>query len=476
MKITKLQVRNMYGLRFFDWQGKDIELTGQKGVGKSSLVHAIKYALTNKSDREYIITQGAKEGEVLIETDTGLRINRKVRTEKADYKSIRQGNEKDEKTESFLREIFTELQLNPVEFAAMSENEQNRIILDLIDFKWDMNWIVEQFGEIPPQVDYEQNILCVLHDIQSESGYYFQKRQEYNREARNKQAFVTEIGAALPEGYNAEQWKNVELGAIYKQIETIRNNNGWIEKAKQCVANKDNKIRGCRAELDISKMAIDKETAMTRTSLEKQIAEMENRIKAMQKELETLEEKKITKIELANKTYLASVANIEGEVKQYDELAEQEPVDFSDLQAKADTAEKMKAFVNEYNRMVSLQNEIGDLAKKSETLTAKIEKARTLPGEILQNANIPVEGLEIVDGVPLINGRPVSNLSDGEKLALCVEVAVQREGSLKLLLIDGTEKLDTASRNKMYKTLKQKGVQLIATRTTDQDTLIVTEL
>ena len=84
MKITKLKIRNLFGIESFDSDGKDIELTGQKGAGKTSVIDAIKYALTNKSDREYIITQGAREGEVLIETDNGLRVNRKVRTDKAD--------------------------------------------------------------------------------------------------------------------------------------------------------------------------------------------------------------------------------------------------------------------------------------------------------------------------------------------------------------------------------------------------------
>lgn len=476
MKITKLKIRNMFGVRSFDADGKDIELTGQKGSGKTSIIDAIKYALTNKSGREYIITQGEKEGEVFIETDTGLRVHRKVRAEKADYKSIRQGDEKDEKTESFLREIFTELQLNPVEFAAMDEKEQNRIILDLIEFKWDMKWISAQFGEIPPEVNYEQNILCVLNDIQAEDGYYFQKRQELNRESRNKQAFIAEIGSSLPEGYNAAKWQKAELGALYKEIETIRNNNEWIEKAKRAVEGRDNKVRSFEAELEISKAAIEKETSATRTSLEKQIAEMESRIKAMKKDLETLEEKKLSKLEIAKKTFDAKVAQFEGEVKQYEAKAKENPKSYAELQAEAENVEKMKAFVNEYNRMVDLQQEVAELNAKSEELTAKIEKARSLPGEILQNANIPIEGLEIKDGVPLINGRPVSNLSDGEKLALCVEVAVQREGSLKLLLVDGLEKLDTKSRASMVKTLKKKGVQFIVTRTTDEDSLTVTEL
>ena len=476
MKITKLKIRNLFGIREYDGTGKDVELTGKKGAGKTSIIDAIKYALTNKSGREYIITQGEKEGEVLIETDSGLRINRKVRTEKADYKSIKQGEEKDEKTESFLREIFTELQLNPVEFAAMDSKEQNRIILDLIEFKWNMEWIKAQFGEIPPEVNYDQNILCVLHDIQSEEGYYFQKRQDINREMRNKQAFIEELGKELPQGYNAAQWQEANLGDLYKKIEVIRSKNEWIEKAKRAVASRENKIRGFAASHEIEKAVIDKETASTRFSLEKQIFEMHNRIKAMQKEMETLEDKRASRLELAKKTFDSMVAEFDGEVKQYEDLAKQEPASFADLQEEAENTEKMKAFVNEFNRMIGLQKDVEDLRKDTESLTAKIEKARALPGEILANANLPIEGLEIKNGVPLINGRPISNLSEGEVFELCVDVAVRREGSLKLLLLDGMEKLNATDRDKMYKKLKAKGVQFVTTRVTEDDKLTVVEL
>lgn len=223
MKITRLRVKNLFGLKEFDSDGKNMELNGKNGVGKSALIDSIKYALTNKSDREYLIRAGETEGEVFIETDSGLTVTRKARTNKADYKSIRQSGDPAEKNESFLRAIFTELQLNPVEFAAMSSAEQNRIILDLIDFKWDMSWIQEQFGEIPPDVNYEQNILRVLWEIQRDEGFYFLKRQEINREQRNKTAFIQKIGGELSPDYNAEKWEKTNLGAIYQQIENIRN-------------------------------------------------------------------------------------------------------------------------------------------------------------------------------------------------------------------------------------------------------------
>lgn len=476
MKITKLKISKLFGIKEFESNGQDMELSGKNGVGKSAVIDAIIYALTNKSEREFIITKGESEGEVMIETDTGLRVHRKARTEKADYKSIKQGNEKDEKTESFLREIFTELQLNPVEFSKMDTKEQNRIILDLIDFQWDMNWIKEQFGEIPPDVNYEQNILCILHDIQSEEGYYFRTRQDLNREMRNKQAFIEEIGITLPDAYSADYWQKVNLGDLYKKIETIRTKNEWIEKAKRAVSGRDNKARSYQADYEIALATIDRETTGTRNSLEKQIAEMENRIKAMRKDLETLEERKLGKIEVAKKTYDAKVAELDGEVKQYADMAKQEPESFAVLQAEAEEAEKMKAFINEYNRMLELEKNVRDLREQAGSLTMKIEKARTLPGEILKDANIPIEGLAIENGVPLINGLPVSNLSDGEKMELCINIAAQREGALKMVLLDGIERLAKTKRENVYKMLKKRGVQFVATRTTDDDKLTVIQL
>jgi len=476
MKITKLKIRGLFGIKEFSANGESVELNGPKGAGKSSVIDAIKYALTNRSDREFILTQGENEGEVIIETDSGIRVNRKVRTGKADYKSIKQTGQKDEKTESFLREIFTELQLNPIEFARMDLKEQNRIILDLIDFKWDLNWIKQQFGEIPKDVNYEQNILCVLHDIQADEGNYFLTRQDLNREARNKQAFIEEIGAALPKDYNAAQWEKVNLAELYKKIETIRSRNEWIEKAKRAVANRDNKIRGFQADFEIEKSAIEKATTSARNSLEKQIAEMENRIREYRKELDALEEKKLSQLALAKKTLEVKMAEHEGEVKQYEGMAKEKLEDFCELQNEAEHTEQMKAFVNEYRRMVGLQEDVKKLKKYSEDITAKIEKARSLPGEILASVKIPIDGLTIKDGMPLINGLPVSNLSDGEKLDLCVRIAVQREGVLKMLLLDGIERLDTKSRGNIYRLLKDKGVQFIASRTTDDDKLTVVEL
>ena len=190
----------------------------------------------------------------------------------------------------------------------------------------------------------------------------------------------------------------------------------------------------------------------------------------------TLSGKKDDKTRAIENEYKANVAAFETEVAGYKELAGKDTTPIDDLVAEAENTEKMKSHVGEWSRMIAIQKEVDDLTEQSKSLTEKIEKARTLPGEILEQAEIPVEGLSVKDGIPLINGLPVSNLSDGEKLSLCVDIAVQNPGGLQIILLDGTEKLSETNRNNLYRKCKEKGLSFIASRTTDDDELIVTEI
>ena len=142
--------------------------------------------------------------------------------------------------------------------------------------------------------------------------------------------------------------------------------------------------------------------------------------------------------------------------------------DIAELAADIDTAEAMRKHLNEYQRMVAMQGEVEQLAAKSEELTRKIELARDLPGQILETASIPTKGLTGENGVPLIHGLPIRNLS--------VDITVSKPGQLGIILVDGAERLDDRSRAALYERCKAKGLQLIATRVSDSPELEVVEL
>ena len=61
-------------------------------------------------------------------------------------------------------------------------------------------------------------------------------------------------------------------------------------------------------------------------------------------------------------------------------------------------------------------------------------------------------------------------------LDLCIDVAIQNPNGLNIILIDGVEKLATDLREKLYQKCKNKGLQFIATRTTDDTAMTVVEL
>lgn len=473
MKITKIKIRNLFGIKETELDGRNVEVTGTNGTGKTSVIDAIRLALTNDSERDYVIKQGENEGEVLIETDTGLYINRKKRTGKADYKSIKDGGKDVQGPEAMLKTLFTPLQIDPVAFIQMDKKEQNRLILDLIEFDWDLDWIIEQFGELPRDVNYEQNILQVLNEIQSEDGYYYKTRQDINRDLRNKRAFVEEIAETIPSGYDVEKWESYDLGDTYRRIEQAKVLNGRIERAKIFKDSYDNKVRGYEAEKEIAISAEKDKIASERDELTSLIERSKAEIKAAEDKLKGLDGKLEDKVALAESQYKEKIAKLDSDVKTADEYIDKKPVDTTADEEEVKTAEAMKKHLNEYRRMKSLEEDCDLLKAESEELTGKIELARNLPGQILEEATLPVEGLTVEDGVPLINGLPVSNLSEGEKLELCVDVALSKPNNLQIILIDGAERLSDENREKLYKKCKDKGLQFIATKTTNDSEMEV---
>ena len=252
MRTTKIVIKNMFGIKDMSLGGGSVEISGPKGSGKTSVLDSIRYALTNRSDRDYVVHQGADEGEIIIETDSGLSVDRRALSAKsAGTVKVRDGSMLQTRPAEFLSKIFTPLQLNPVEFTQLSRQEKNRVILSLIEFPWDTNWIREQFGEIPQGVDYSKHILEVLADIQAENG--------------NKQAFIADIAKDIPSGYDYDRWNSYPVGEKYRELERLKDQNSRIERAKTFRDSYDAKMRGITGERDVALSAIDRDMARERS-------------------------------------------------------------------------------------------------------------------------------------------------------------------------------------------------------------------
>ena len=477
MKISKIRIKNLYGIEQLELDGKSIELTGTNGIGKSSVIDAIRLALTNNSKRKTIVKNGEKEGSIYIETDTGLTIDRKKRTDKSDYKSIKDENGNEiNSPEAFLKDIFTPLQLEPVEFLTMSEKEQNKLLLNLIEFKRDKKeYINEKFGPIN-WVDYSNSILEILTEIQDKDGKFYQDREEINRNIRNGNAVINDIVKDIPENYEAEKWREYTLSDKYEELNKIKSFNEKIDKSIDYKKNYNNTVNGYKGELDSKLSEIFIEKSKERNQIVQKIEEFKKQIALLEKDLENLNNKYELKNKEVQSNYNEKIAKLDENIKVANEWASKEKKDTNILEEELKTAEQMKSYLNEYDRAMQMREKVKSLEEQSQALTDKIELARKLPGEILATAKIPVKNLTIKDGVPLVNNLRIQDLSEGQKLQLCVDVSLCDINNLKLILIDGTEKLSDENRKKLYEICKEKGLQVIATRTDNSDELIVTEL
>lgn len=478
MKISKLKIENLYGIEQLELDGKSIELTGTNGAGKSSVLDAIRLALTNNSKRKYIVKNGETEGRVLVKLDDGITIDRKKRTNKSDYKSVKDENGNEiNSPETFLKDIFTPLQLEPVEFLSMSEQEQNRLLLNLIEFNKDKKeYIAEKFGEIPSWVNYDDSIIEILNQIQSKEGQYYQTREDINRQIRGGLAIINDIAKDIPENYDQNKWRNYTLSDKYEELNKQKNYNDKIDRSIAYKENYENTVNGLKGKLDSTLSMINDNKADRKKTIETNIMELKNKIALLEKDLENVDNDFLIDENKAKAEYDQEIAKLSENIEVANEWASKEKQNTETLENELKIAEEMKGHLNEYDRMVDMQTKVENLRQTSEALTNKIELARTLPGSILKEVNIPVKNLTVEDGIPLVNGLTISNLSEGEKLMLCVDVTLSNPNTLKLILIDGVEKLSETNRNELYKICKEKGLQIIATRTTDNDELNIIEL
>lgn len=480
--IKKLKFKNTLGITELSIEPKLINIIeGRCGAGKTSVLDAINTALSNKNIRADFVRKGETEASMYVELTDGTVIDREKNLEKSDkIKVIADGFQG--QPETYLKSLFSDNQFRPISFIESTEKEQNKTLLGLVNIEWSKDSIMEWFGEVPDWVDYSQHILNVLGDIQSQRGKYYLTREEVNRDIRNKKAIASDIIASIPDNYNANTWREAKLSELYAEVSKAQEHNNKIEQNKAFIAGVEDKVGSIQMKyMTIEQEIKDKANAeMSQVSQEKEA--LEKRIKMLQDELagmankaKEIKSKALSDIELSNKDRDKEIEVLRAEAKALSGNLKDELIDIKPLEEKANYAEQMKSYLNEWENAMTIHKEVDSLTIQSEELTKKIEKARTLPSELLQKVTSPIEGLSVVDGVPLINGLPIKNLSTGEQLRLAVKIATHLAGDLKVILVDRLESLDEQTQKLFLEECRASGYQFFLTKVSDTEYNIVAE-
>jgi hypothetical protein len=124
--------------------------------------------------------------------------------------------------------------------------------------------------------------------------------------------------------------------------------------------------------------------------------------------------------------------------------------------------------------MVAEQQELKTVEERANQLDEIVKLARSMPSELIGNAEIPIPNLTF-DGTFKYEGKDISVLSDGEKLEFAITIAKALNSEIKIICVDGAEKLDPERFNALKEMARQDEYQYIITRVTEGPLTVTTD-
>ena len=138
--------------------------------------------------------------------------------------------------------------------------------------------------------------------------------------------------------------------------------------------------------------------------------------------------------------------------------------------------EKSITEVDEINRKVranldkdKAEEDARDYREEYDALTTEITEIRKRKTALLDNADLPLEGLSVEDGDLIYNGFKWDNMSGSEQLKVATAIVRKLNPNCGFVLIDKLEQMDVTTLNAFGEWLESEGIQAIATRVSTGD-------
>lgn len=113
--------------------------------------------------------------------------------------------------------------------------------------------------------------------------------------------------------------------------------------------------------------------------------------------------------------------------------------------------------------------EANNLQQEYDGLTEQIESVREERSKLLDSAELPLPGLSVKDGKLIYNNMPWDGMSGSDQLKVATAIVRKLNPQCGFVLMDKLEQMDLETLQEFGAWLKQKGLQVIATRVSTGD-------
>ena len=127
--------------------------------------------------------------------------------------------------------------------------------------------------------------------------------------------------------------------------------------------------------------------------------------------------------------------------------------------------------IEEINRKVranldkeKAEEDAKEYEKQYNNLSAEIDKVRDERKSLLDNADLPLQGLSVEDGELVFEGQKWDNMSGSQQLRVSTAIVRKLKPECGFVLLDKLEQMDISTLTEFGKWLESEGLQAIATR------------
>jgi DNA repair exonuclease SbcCD ATPase subunit len=156
------------------------------------------------------------------------------------------------------------------------------------------------------------------------------------------------------------------------------------------------------------------------------------------------------------------------------EVAQKSALDLHD--ESTEELEKSIANIEEINIKIranldkdKAEEDAKDYENQYNSLTAELNKVRQAKVDLLNDADLPLEGLSVVDGELTYQGKKWDGMSGADQLKISTAIVRKLNPKCGFVLLDKLEQMDLDTLQEFGQWLEQEGLQAIATRVSTGD-------
>lgn len=439
MKIQQLRIENILGIKHLELTpgGTLTEISGDNGLGKTSILEAVKAATQTGHDAT-LLRKGAENGEIVLVMDNGVELHKRVTATKSSLDLVKDGKKIPKATDT-IKGLTDLLSVNPVDFLTAPKKKRVEVLLEAMPIEADPARL-EQITGIPVTTQPGMHGLAVIEMLHQQ---VYDDRTGTNRAVKEKEATINQLELAMPDAPGGIEGDEDDLRAKIDQAQAARN------AETQRI---DAKLAGIRNDSAARVQALKDEAQAKIDAIRNELAESVERLRAALADIEAKAAKQRQKA-----------------VDAFNEAAQPLSTAIAAIAANRDAAAKRKVTLE---TIANMEAEAHDLREDSKKQTAALTALEAYKSELLNS--LPIPGLEVRDGEVLRDGIPFDRLNTAQQVEIAIEIAKLRAGDLAICCVDRFEALSPTTLEAFIERAKQSNLQLFVTRVDAGDMTIRT--